>query len=422
MLAFAKKLFAAPPTPIGVDLGTDTIRLAQCVHDGKEWRLAAAACTDVPAGVRENADTLTAFTVDAIREMIAAGGFRGRSAVLSVPSSQLQIQHVRMPKLDEQETRKALPWELKGKLSVDPQQAVLRHVIAGETQASGEAKNEVVVMATPKHAVTQLLAVAGKAKLEVVGLNTEPKAVVDCFAHVYRRKADGDVTNCFVDIGTRTTRVTIARGSQILFARAIQIGGDTLSAAVAEAMGIDFEQAKLLRLKLAQQPLQRPPVQTLAPASEPQVPVAEENSFALLGLARVDDRRHSAEKIEIITPTLPPGQAEQDRQVEVAGLPTIARLCDELNLCRRYHEATFSQLTIDRVVFIGGEARQRGMCQRIAETLGVAAQLGDPLVRMGRTTSVGIESGVDFKQPQPAWAVAVGLTMGPLAEAVAQSA
>ncbi|HEX8340174.1 MAG TPA: pilus assembly protein PilM [Tepidisphaeraceae bacterium] len=420
MLSFTKKFFAAPSTPIGVDLGTDTLRLAQCVHDGREWQLAAAACTDVPASARESTEALNTFAAEAIRDLVAGGNFSGRSAVFSVPSSQLQIQHVRMPKLDESETRKALPWELKGKLSVDPAQAVLRYVIAGETQVGGEAKNEVVVMATPKTAVDNLIALAARARLQIVGLNTEPKAIVDCFAHVYRRKVDGDVTSLFVDIGAKRTRVTIASGSRILFARSIDIGGDTLSAAVAEAMGLDFEQAKLLRVKLAHQPLQRPAPAIIAP--EPAAPVAEENAFALLGLARVDDRRRAAERVEIVAPVLPTGQDEQDRQAEAAVAPVIARLCDELNLCRRYHEATFTQQPVDRVIFVGGEARQRPMCQRIAQELGVAAQLGDPLVRMSKTTLIGVESGIDLSQPQPSWAVAVGLSMGPLAEAAVLAA
>jgi hypothetical protein len=32
---------------------------------------------------------------------------------------------------------------------------------------------------------------------------------------------------------------------------------------------------------------------------------------------------------------------------------------------------------------------------------------------MGRTSDVGVESGIDRRQPQPTWAVAIGLSMGP---------
>ena len=57
---------------------------------------------------------------------------------------------------------------------------------------------------------------------------------------------------------------------------------------------------------------------------------------------------------------------------------------------------------MDRLIFIGGEARQRGLCQHVAREMGLAAQVGDPLVRMGRISEVGIESGIDRRQPQPA--------------------
>lgn len=90
----------------------------------------------------------------------------------------------------------------------------------------------------------------------------------------------------------------------------------------------------------------------------------------------------------------------------------IDRLVTELELCRRYHEATFPNRPIDRIVFVGGEAMQRNLCQRIAKALGIAAQLGDPMVRLGRTSKVTPEKGLDVSVPQPAWAIAIGLSIG----------
>jgi len=91
----------------------------------------------------------------------------------------------------------------------------------------------------------------------------------------------------------------------------------------------------------------------------------------------------------------------------------LNRLIEELNLCRRYHEATFPNKVVDRLIFVGGEARQRSLCAHVAREMGLAAQVGDPLVRMGRISDVGIESGIDRRQPQPNWSVAVGLSIGP---------
>jgi len=85
-----------------------------------------------------------------------------------------------------------------------------------------------------------------------------------------------------------------------------------------------------------------------------------------------------------------------------------------LNLCRRYYETTFQNKPVERLVFVGGEAKQRRLCQHIAREMSLAAQVGDPIVRMGRISEVGIESGLDRRQPQPAWATAIGLSLGPI--------
>ena len=85
--------------------------------------------------------------------------------------------------------KKALPWEARGKLPIDP---IARRCsgtsIAGEIYQEQEQKNEVILMAAARELVNQLLAAAAKAKLDVVGMNVEPKAIVDCFSHMYRRK------------------------------------------------------------------------------------------------------------------------------------------------------------------------------------------------------------------------------------------
>jgi Tfp pilus assembly PilM family ATPase len=105
---------------------------------------------------------------------------------------------------------------------------------------------------------------------------------------------------------------------------------------------------------------------------------------------------------------------QQIRAVEQACREPLTKLIEELDLCRRYYESTFPSKPVERLVFIGGEARQRTLCQHIAQQLGLAAQVGDPLTRMGRISEVGIESGIDRRQPQPGWTVAIGLSLGPV--------
>ena len=397
MLSFVQSWFAPTANPIGVDFGSDGLRMAQVEFGpGGEPKLVAAARADVPSHLRNDPAGKLAFFAETTRELWAQGNFRGRKVVLSLPASVMSIQHLRVAKMDEAGLKAALPWECRGKLPYDPSHALLRHMVAGEVFADGEQKNEVIVTAAPREWVNQFLAAASRAKLDVVGMNVEPKALADCFAHVYRRKADAETTNLFVDIGCGATRAVVAKGQQILFARTIPVGGDHFTRAVATHLRINAEDAKILRIRLCH---------------------AQALGEALRGpAARADGQVPAAEGAEPVAPD------PQAARVDEAYREPVGRLVQELSLCRRYHEATFPALPIGRLVFVGGEARYRSLCQQVAQAMDLAAQVGDPMVRLARTTEVGPESGIDRRLPQPDWAVALGLTLGPPQAAAAAGA
>ena len=445
MLSFVSNLFARATNPIGVDFGSDCLRLAQVAPAGAgEYKLIAAASADVPNHVRHDPAGRINFFVETTKELLASGKFRNRQACLGLPASMMFIQHLRMPKLDADGMKKALPWELRGKLPIDPSHALLRHIIAGDVFDGQEPKDEVIVMAAAKETVNAFLAAAARAKLDIVGMNVEPKALVDCFTNIYRRKSDENAMNCFVDIGCVATRCVIARGNEIYFARTIPVGGDHFSRATANALKIKLDDAKLLRVRIAQLAIAAAAAAVEDPAAAAAVAplhvarneTSIENSFALLGAGMSTERRAEAQTAgnpavpaqaqanaaAAAAVTDPAGGAQVDeallkqaKQVEAACKDPLGRLIEELELCRRYYEATFPKNPIDRLVFIGGEARQKSLCQQIARRMGLAAQVGDPMVRLNKNSDMGIDCGIDRRQPQPGWAVAIGLSMGPTA-------
>jgi type IV pilus assembly protein PilM len=377
MLGLVQNWFGPRYNPIGVDFGTDCLRLAQVQWVETDWRLIAAASAEVPPDIRRDEPARWNFFSQSMRDLLTSGKFHGRTVMLGLPAAGMHIQHLRMAKMDEGDTTKALPWEARGKIPLDPNQAVLRHLVAGEVYVDQEPRNEIILLAAHRKTVEQLLAASAKARLDVVGMNVEPTAVLDCFTQVYRRAADANVTNFFVDIGAAGTRAILTRGREILFARVINIGGDHFTAAVAEELKYSAAEARALRIKLAGQSASIP----------------ERNAISHEPAA--DD------------------SAAPRQRVEEAMAPLISKLIEELDLGRRYYEATFPARPADRLVFVGGEARQRWLCQRIAQGLGLVAQLGDPLCRMSKRCDAGIESGIDRRLPQPSWAVAIGLSMGP---------
>jgi len=432
MFSFVQNWFNASSNPIGVDFGSDCLRMAQVEESDNEHRLVAAGSADVPPHVRNEPLAKFNFFCDTARDLLAQGGFRGRRVRLNLPASLMHIQHLRLPKMDEEALKKALPWECRGKFPFDPSQALIRHLIAGEIYHDQEPKFEIVAMAARRDLVDQYLAAAAKARLDVVGMTVEPMAVADCFSHIFRRKQDTEIATLFVDIGCTATRTMIAKGGKIQFARVIPIGGEHFSRAVASALQISLDQSRLLRIKLAELPLIGPAIEAPVPASPAAAPASASNDgggFALLTAAvSAGQKQATPAPTSAAAPQPAPAVAEPiaprpaepagdvpttDRQrVEQACREPLTRLIEELALCRRYYEATFPNQPVQRLIFIGGEAHQRAMCQQIARGLGVAANVGDPLARLSKATDVGIESGIDRRSPQPAWTVALGLTLG----------
>lgn len=410
MLKLVQNWLAPRANPIGIDFGSDCLRMAQVQEIDGDFRLIAAASADVPSHVRSNTPARILWFAEAARDLLTQGNFKGRAAVLTLPASMMFIQHLRLPRADEATLKKTIPFEARGKLPIDPSQCLMRHVIAGDIFSEQDPRCEVIVLAAAREMVNQLLDSAARAKLDVTGMNIEPMALIDCFAHVYRRKSDRGAVNFFVDIGAGATRAIITQGTNVMFARNISIGGDHLTRAVAAAIGMGFDEAKLARIQAAAQSTPDEPV-------EPRVveqPAPEiDQSFALLGASGF------GAATEVATPDAPVAPSHESKggsKLERACLEPLGKLIDELNLCRRYHETTFSNKPVSRLIFVGGEARQRWMCQHVAKSMQLAAQIGDPMVRLARTTEVGIESGIDRRQPQPAWAVALGSSMGSAAD------
>lgn len=352
------KLVVSKTLPIGVDLGTTAVKMAQLRLLADVTELSAVGRIEVPPGDPKKLDAHLESLSAAIRQLLQTRPFRGRQAILSLPAEHTVVQHVKTPRIPPAEMAKALQWELQGKLPFAFADGVIRHVVAGEVFGEGEARQEVIVIAASRLVVDAYLKMARRAGLEVVGLNVEPCAIVECFGRLFRRADDASRSILFVDIGSATTQVAISHGNQLVFARNVMIGGRHLDETVAKGLGITTEQARLLRRQ----------------CDESKDPAAADELYRLLE-------------------------------------SPMSQISDEMTQSLRYYESVFRGRSVERAIFVGGQANDRRLCQWIAQRLNVPAQVGDPLVRVRRSDGPE-QGGPDRRSPQPDWAVAVGLSYG----------
>jgi len=322
--------------------------------------LLAAGAADVPLAGTTDRHERIALLLQAVRGILRPNCFKGRQCILSLPAQETFVHHVKLPKLSPQQTQEALRAELHSKLPYPVEEAVIRDILAGEVVSDGEAKREVIVVAASQATLEGYLAMARRAQLDVVGINIEACAIVECFGRLLRRAEDSARTILFVDLGAASTQVVLSHGEHIVFARNLTTAGQQLDRAVADGMKIPVEQAHAARRNLQQ---------------------------------------------------ADPPTAAQDDLYRLLDGPLDA-LADEVTQCLRYYESVFRNQSIERAIFLGGQAHDKRLCQALAQRLNLPAQVGDPLARIKRVAGAGLEIGLDRREPQPDWAVATGLCLG----------
>jgi type IV pilus assembly protein PilM len=343
---------------IGIDLGSSRLKMAQLAQGPSGLELIAAAAADVPPQAWRDAASRLSFQGRQIRSLLKSCPFAGRRGILSLPASSVFLQPIRIPMVQAREVDGAIRVELDGKLPFPVQEAVIRHVLAGTVYGEGE-KLEVIVVAARRSELQQYLDMAGQSGLDVAGIDVEACAVVECFARFFRRISDTNRLTLFIDIGSSSTQVVLSQGHKMIFARNLPLGGTTLDAEVASLLKISLQQAQVVRMKVL---------------SEDAPQDAAKDLFRLLDAK-------------------------------------IAEMSQEIIHCLRYCEASFRNEGIERVIFVGGQAHNKRLCQCIAEKLNLPAQVGDPMAGVKRNEQQVLPA-LCGRGPQPAWAVAVGLSLG----------
>ena len=106
-----------------------------------------------------------------------------------------------------------------------------------------------------------------------------------------------------------------------------------------------------------------------------------------------------------------------EADVPAEGAPAAMTLADELDRCRRYHDAAAGEAAVERLVFVGDDAAGENLCRVLARRLGVAAQTGDLMTRLLKSPGAMddaqrlVAAGVDRRRAMPEWSTACGLAL-----------
>ena len=355
-----KNLFGASSRemlPIGVDLGSSAVKLVQLSSVKGGMELTAYGTVDIPVSYRKNTSERMEFIGKNIQRVIRVGGFKGRRCVLGIPAEDTFVRHIKIPRTDSRSTEIAVRMGVQSELPYSSQEAVIRHLVAGEVYCDGEVRQEIIVVAIPLETMDAYLDMARRAGLKVVGVNIESLAIVECFSHLFPWGSNPEHTALYIDLGSTSTQVVIARGGNVVFARNLAHGSRDLDESIAKGMDISDDKIQEFRIN----------------AQKKKLPdEVEDNLYQLIQ-------------------------------------PWVNDIYQRIEQCLLYYRSVFRETKVDRLIFTGGQAMDNRLCQMLAKRLNLPAHIGDPM--MGLRAVADVSEAFDFKHtPRPGLTVGIGLS------------
>ena len=243
---------------VSVDLGSRTTKAVFLEQRGEFWTLTRYALLDAPIFEKKISSELLAEHLKAVMQALQVPG---KNVTLSLYLDDAVVRTVELPQIPVEDMRLVLKNNTKSYM----QQELPGHVYdccilssagggngkAVETpKAAGAAKVKVLVGAAKQQLVDDFQAAIKEAGL--VGDHLVPGFIgsVNAFELAQPEIFKNEVV-ALVDIGFKHTTVCILDHGQLALMRVVNIGGDQITAGLAEALSISYAEAEGIKVGMA---------------------------------------------------------------------------------------------------------------------------------------------------------------------------
>lgn len=343
---------------VGLDIGTSGVRAAELTLGKGGATLERFGQVALPAGaVRDGEVVDTAAVAAAIRQLWTQAKFTTKKVVVGVANQKVVVRQVDLPWLPADEMKKALAFEVQDHIPMPVDQAILDyHPLEEFTNDAGGRMMRVLLVAAARDMVGSALEALTSAGLQPQMVDLTSFAVLR--ALVTPGQGDPNQAEALVDIGANVTNIVVHQAGMPRFVRILLMGGNDITDAVAERLGVPQDQAEAVK---------------------------QQTGLSLVGSAD----GHPAQ-----------------RAIEASGSAFV----DEVRGSLDYFMAQAGVPRIGRVVLSGGGSRLVGLAERLSSATRLPVQAARPMsaLKLGKTGLT--DAQLAFVEPMVA--VPVGLAMG----------
>jgi type IV pilus assembly protein PilM len=352
-------------TAVGLDIGTSGVRAAELAFGKGPATLQRFGQVALPQGAVRDGEVIDPQLVaEAIKHLWSTAKFASKRVVLGVANQKVIVRQVDLPWMQADELRKSLPLQVQDFLPIPIEQAILDyHPISEITAEGGNRMLRVLVVAAARDMVLSALEAVKRAGLTAAQVDLTPFAVLRSLGRVDEvggAPASESGAEALIDVGAKVTNIVIHQNGNPRFVRILLMGGDNVTEAVSERLGVPFDQAIAVKQQVGMSPNRGD-----TPSDHPAARVIEASAGSF-----VEEVRGSID----------------------------------------YYLAQPSSVPLQRIVLSGGGARLAGLGSRLAAAtrLPVEPGVASAALNIGKTGLT--DEQLSYVEPQIA--VPVGLALG----------
>jgi type IV pilus assembly protein PilM len=250
-LGMGEGAVVAGRTAIGLDIGTSGVRAAELSLGKDELTLAKFGQVALPEGAVRDGEVMDVDVVAAkIRQLWSHTRFSSKKVVIGVANSKVIVRQVDLQWLPPKELKAALGYQVQDFIPIPVEQAVLDFLTLEEyTNESGTRMLRGLLVAAARDMVMNSVTAVQRAGLQPTMVDLTSFAVLRSLATPTPAVGPEHV-EAVVDVGARVTNIVVHAGGVPRFVRILLMGGEDVTEAVAERMGVAQPQAEALKQDL----------------------------------------------------------------------------------------------------------------------------------------------------------------------------
>ena len=227
-----------PGKKLGLDIGSYNLKVAEIQIKGSSLEIVGLGMKDI----RESTDLSSA-----LQELLKETKITAKEANISLSGENVVARHISLPRMDEQELKKAMWFELEDHIPFKAEEVYFDYYVLGP-EPNAKNRMRVFLVATKKEQLDTRVMLIRQAGLEPRLITMDALALMNTFYANYPEK---NLTNIsLLNIGDKITNLLIMREHIPYFVRDTRFGGEAITALLQTKLELDKKGAEKLKYNL----------------------------------------------------------------------------------------------------------------------------------------------------------------------------